>query len=362
MDTASSLVAGDKGILAMDESNPTCNKRFAPLGIAPTVENRRRYREWIVTSPGLGESISGAILYDETIRQTKSDGTSFVQALVDAGIIPGIKVDLGAKSLAGHSGEKITEGLDGLRRRLAEYSQMGARFAKWRAVIAIGHDMPSRGCIDANAHALARYAALCQEAGLVPVVEPEVLMDGAHTLERCREVTERVLRTVFEQLDTQRVMPEGLLLKPNMVLPGLSCPRQEAADVVAEATVRCLLRVVPAAVPGIAFLSGGQSAELASARLNEMNLRFRSRMPWALAFSYARAIQQPALEIWRGDTARIPAAQRALSHRARCNRAARRGEYDAAMERISDAGASIPLRTKPAGQEGRNHAPRETER
>jgi fructose-bisphosphate aldolase class I len=235
--------------------------------------------------------------------------------------------------MAGHPGEKITEGLDGLRDRLAEYSQMGARFAKWRAVIAVGDGIPSRGCIEANAHALARYAALCQEAGLVPVVEPEVLMDGEHTLERCGEVTEEVLRTVFHELYTQRVALEGMLLKPNMVVPGLACPQQEAVDEVADATVRCLLRAVPAAVPGIAFLSGGQSAELASARLNAMNVRFKSRAPWALAFSFARAIQQPALEIWRGQEAQVPAAQQALSHRARCNRAARRGEYNAAMER-----------------------------
>jgi fructose-bisphosphate aldolase class I len=316
----------------MDESNPTCNKRFAKWGIPETEETRRAYRELIVTTPGLGESISGAILYDETIRQKTEDGTSFVKALTDAGIIPGIKVDTGAKDMAGHPGEKITEGLDGLRERLAEYSQMGARFAKWRAVIALGDGIPSRGCIEANANALARYAALCQEAGLVPVVEPEVLMDGTHTLERCREVTEEVLRTVFSQLYSQRVKLEGLILKPNMVLPGLTCPTQEAVDEVAEATVSCLLRAVPAAVPGIMFLSGGQSPELASARLNAMNVRFKLRLPWALAFSFARAIQQPALEIWRGKQANVSAAQKALDHRAKCNRAARRGEYNAAME------------------------------
>ena len=332
-DTAKALVADDKGLLAMDESNPTCNKRFAKLDIPQTVEARRAYREMIVTTPGLGECISGAILYDETIRQQKKDGTPFLKVLTDAGIIPGIKVDTGAKDLAAHPGEKITEGLDGLRDRLKEYVQMGARFAKWRAVIAIGDGIPSRGCIEANAHALARYAALCQEAGLVPVVEPEVLMDGEHTLERCREVTEEVLRTVFNQLNTQRVLLEGMILKPNMVLPGLTCPKQASVDEVADATVKCLLRAVPAAVPGIAFLSGGQSAELASARLNAMNVRFKSRLPWALAFSFARAIQQPALEIWQGKEANVPAAQQALLHRARCNRAARRGEYNAAMER-----------------------------
>jgi fructose-bisphosphate aldolase class I len=286
----------------------------------------------IVTTPGLEESISGAILYDETIRQRKKDGTPFVKAIADAGIIPGIKVDTGAKDMAGHPGEKVTEGLDGLRDRLAEYSQMGARFAKWRAVIAVGDGIPSRASIEANAHALARYAALCQEAGLVPVVEPEVLMDGDHTLERCCAVTEEVLRTVFDQLYSQRVTLEGMILKPNMALPGLTCPKQETVDEVAGATVRCLLRAVPAAVPGIAFLSGGQSAELASARLNAMNVRFKARVPWALAFSFARAIQQPALEIWRGEETHVLAAQRALYHRAKCNQAARRGEYNSAME------------------------------
>ena len=333
MDTAKMLVAGDKGLLAMDESTPTCNKRFAKLGIPLTVEARRAYRELIVTAPGLGDAISGAILYDETIRQQKKDGTPFVKVLTDAGIIPGIKVDAGAKDMAGQPGEKITEGLDGLRDRLAEYFKLGARFAKWRAVIVIGEDIPSRGCIKANAHALARYAALCQEAGLVPIVEPEVLMDGAHTMERCREVTEEVLQTVFHQLYAQRVLLERMLLKPNMVLPGLACPKQESVDEVADATVNCLLRAVPAAVPGIAFLSGGQSAESASARLNAMNVQFKSRLPWALAFSFARAIQQPALDAWQGKEANVAAAQQALVHRARCNRAARRGEYSAEMDK-----------------------------
>ena len=332
VDTARALVAGDKGLLAMDESNTTCNQRFAKLEIPQTEQARRAYRELIVTTPGLVESISGAILYDETIRQHKRDGTPFVKAIADAGIIPGIKVDTGAKALAGHPGEKITEGLDGLRDRLAEYSQMGARFAKWRAVIAIGEGIPSRGSIEANANALARYAALCQEAGLVPVVEPEVLMEGEHTIERCAAVTEEVLRTVFDQLYQQRLMLDAVILKPNMVLPGSACSNQETVEEVADATVRCLLRSVPAAVPGIAFLSGGQSAELASARLNSMNARFRSRMPWALAFSFARAIQQPALEIYQGKDANVKLAQKALLHRTRCDRAARRGEYSAAME------------------------------
>jgi fructose-bisphosphate aldolase class I len=335
--TARALVAGDKGLLAMDESTPTCNKRFARLGIPQTEEARRAYRELIVTTPGLGECISGAILYDETIRQQKKDGTPFVKLLLDAGIIPGIKLDAGAKALAGHPGELVTEGLDGLRERLADHARLGARFAKWRAVITIGDGIPSRACIEANAHALARYAALCQEAGLVPIVEPEVLMDGAHTLQRCAEVTEHSLRVVFEQLAAQGVMLEGMLLKPNMVLPGLACAHQDSVDEVADATVTCLLRTVPAAVPGIAFLSGGQSGELASARLNAMNVRFRSRMPWALAFSYARAIQQPALDIWRGLDANVAAAQRALLHRAECNRAARRGDYSAVMESAAAA-------------------------
>jgi fructose-bisphosphate aldolase class I len=333
VNTARKLVADDKGLLAMDESNPTCNKRFAKVGIAQTEDARRAYRELIITTPGLGESISGVILYDETIRQQKKDGTPFLKVLAEAEIVPGIKVDSGAKDLAAHPGEKITEGLDGLRIRLQEYYQMGARFAKWRAVICIGEGIPSRSCIEANAQALARYAALCQEAGLVPIVEPEVLMDGEHTLERCHKVTEEVLRNVFIQLNCQRVLLEGVILKPNMVLPGLSCPKQPSLDEVSEATVQCLLRVVPAAVPGIAFLSGGQPCELASARLNAMNVRFKSRLPWALAFSFARAIQQPALEIWLGKETNVEAAQRALLHRAQCNRAARRGEYAATMER-----------------------------
>jgi len=332
-DIAKVLVAGDKGFLAMDESNPTCNKRFARLGIPQTEEFRRTYRELIITTPGLGESISGAILCDETIRQMKKDGIPFVKALINAGIIPGIKVDTGAKEMAGHPEEKITEGLDGLRDRLKEYFQMGARFAKWRAVIVIGDRIPSHGCIEANAQALARYAALCQEVGLVPIVEPEVLMDGDHTMEQCFKITEEVLRTVFNQLYAQRVTLEGMILKPNMVLPGLACSKQESVDDVADITVECLLRAVPAAVPGIAFLSGGQSSELASARLNAMNAQFKSRLPWALTFSFSRAIQQPALEIWQGIESNVLAAQQVLYHRAKCNRAARRGEYNAMIEK-----------------------------
>jgi fructose-bisphosphate aldolase class I len=284
-ETVKLLFADDKGLLAMDESNGTCNQRFEKLGIPQTIEARRTYRELIVTTPGLGESIGGAILYDETIRQQKSDGTPFIQVLIEAGITPGIKVDTGAKELAGHPGEKVTEGLDGLRDRLQEYFQMGARFAKWRAVIAIGAGRPSRGCIESNAHALARYAALCQEAGLVPVVEPEVIMDGEHTLKQCCEVTGELLRTVFGELFAQRVMLEGIVLKPNMVLPGVACMSQPALEEVADATVSCFLRSVPAAVPAIAFLSGGQPAELVSARLNAMNAGWRGqkRMPMPMA-------------------------------------------------------------------------------
>jgi len=332
IETAKALVADDKGLLAMDESNPTCNKRFAALGIPQTAEARRSYRELIVTTPNLGECLSGVILYDETIREGKKDGTPFLKIILDAGIIPGIKVDTGAKEMAGHPGEKVTEGLDGLRERLQEYARMGARFAKWRAVITIGSGIPSRGCVEANAQALARYAALCQEAGLVPIVEPEVLMDGNHPLERCLALTEEVLHMVFAELYAQQVMLEGMILKPNMVLPGLECPEQESVNEVADATVKCLLHAVPAAIPGIAFLSGGQSGELASARLNAMNARFRKQLPWPLTFSFARAIQQPALEIWRGQEANVELAQDALSYRARCNRAARRGNYPAAME------------------------------
>jgi fructose-bisphosphate aldolase class I len=335
--TAHALVSGDRGLLAMDESTPTCNRRFARLGIAQTPEMRRAWRDLIVTTPHLGDCISGAILYDETIRQQTFAGTPFAQALAAAGIVPGIKVDAGAKPLAGHPGEQVTEGLDGLRERLKEYVAMGARFAKWRAVIAIGPELPSRACVEANAHALARYAALCQEAALVPIVEPEVLMDGQHTLERCLAVTEEVLHAVFDQLHAQRVLLEGMLLKPNMVLPGADSTDQASTEEIADASVACFRRSVPAAVPGIAFLSGGQSPELASARLDAMNRRWAARAPWALAFSFARAIQQPALDAWRGEASNVAAAQQALFHRADCNRAARRGAYD--PKRDAPAGA-----------------------
>lgn len=332
IETAKALVADDKGVLAMDESNGTCNERLDQYAIASTGENRRAYRELLVSTPGLGQSISGAILYDETIRQSTRSGIRFIDVLARAGIIAGIKVDTGAKDLAGHPGEKITEGLDGLRDRLAEYATMGARFAKWRAVFVIGAGIPSRTCIEANAQSLARYAALCQEAQLVPIVEPEVLMQGNHSLARCSEVTEDVLRTVFTQLHRHRVLLEGIVLKPNMVLAGLEYPQQPAVGEVASATLECLLRSVPAAVPAIAFLSGGQSSELASQRLNAMNARFKSVLPWALSFSFGRALQQPALEKWRGDKANQAAAQQALNHRAQLNQAARRGEYRSEME------------------------------
>ena len=333
IDTAKALVADSKGLLAMDESYPTCNKRFAKLGIPETAELRCDYRELIVTTTGLNKSISGAILFDETIRQHLKDGTSFINALNDRGIIPGIKVDAGTVVMAGHPGERITEGLDNLRDRLKEYAQMGLRFAKWRAVITIGEGIPTRACIEANAQVLARYAALCQEEGIVPIVEPEVLMDGDHTMERCFEVTEQVLHTVFNQLYKQGVLLEGMILKPNMIVPGLACEKQESIDEVADATVKCLLRTVPAAVPGIAFLSGGQSSRLASARLNAINVRFKSKLPWEVSFSFGRAIQQPALDIWHGKETNVPEAQIVLYHQAMCNLAARQGGYNDKMDK-----------------------------
>jgi fructose-bisphosphate aldolase class I len=332
-ETAQALVSNDKGLLAMDESMGTCNRRFAALGIPQTEEARRAYREWILTAPGLPEAISGAILFDETIHQKAADGVPFVDVLRREGIIPGIKVDLGAIAMAGFPGEKVTEGLDGLRDRMGGYSRLGARFAKWRAVITIGDGLPSRGCIEANTQILARYAALCQEADIVPIVEPEVLMDGTHTVERCLDATEAALQALFRQLAEQRVRLEGLILKPNMVVPAKDCPEQAGVEKVADLTVNCFLRNVPAAVPGIAFLSGGQSGEVAAARLNAMNVRFKGRMPWALTYSFSRAIQYPALEIWSGKASQVAAAQKALVHRARCSRAARQGRYSAAMEK-----------------------------
>jgi len=331
-DTVNRLFADNKGLLAIDESNPTCNKRFAKLGIPQNEEVRRNWRELLVTTPGLGECISGTILYDETIRQNGRDGTPIIEAIINEGIVAGIKVDKGAKSMAGHPGEKVTEGLDGMRERLREYFLMGARFAKWRAVIAIGDGIPSRGCIEANANILALYAGFCQEAGLVPIVEPEVLMEGTHDLETCFSVTEEVLRTVFTQLYLQKLMFEGIILKPNMVISGLSCPTQAGIDEVADATIQCLRQSVPAGIGGIAFLSGGQPGRLASAHLNAMHVRYASKLPWPLTFSFARAIQQPAMDIWNGKDENINAAQQALFHRAQCNQAARQGLYYAAME------------------------------
>ena len=333
IETAQVLVGAGRGLLAMDESNPTCDKRFAEAGIPRTVEMRRAYRELLVTTDGLADCISGAILYDETIRQSDRHGRRFVDLLTNLGIIPGIKVDTGAKPLALHFGEKITEGLDGLRDRLAEYAGMGARFAKWRGVIGLRKGQPSTACVLANAQALASYAALCQETGIVPIVEPEVLMVGHHGIERCREVTGEVLNAVFDALHDKGVVLEATILKPNMVLPGLACSRQNAVEEVAGATLQCLLEHVPAAVAGIAFLSGGQSGVLASERLNAINVEaYRRLAPWPLVFSFGRAIQQPALGIWGGQEGNVAAAQAALLHRARCSQAALRGEYFDSME------------------------------
>jgi fructose-bisphosphate aldolase class I len=330
---AQALVAEGKGILAADESTPTIKKRFDSIATASTEANRRAYRELLFTTPGVGDFISGVILFDETLRQKAADGTPFAKVLESLGVIPGIKVDKGAKPLAGSAGEKITEGLDGLRERLAEYYDLGARFTKWRAVITIGDRLPTPNCIDANAEALARYAAMSQEAGLVPIVEPEVLMDGDHTIERCFEVSEATLRSVFGALDRRRVVLEDMLLKPNMVISGASCPQQADIETVAAQTVRCLRRTVPAAVPGIVFLSGGQSNEKATAHLNAMNRAGEAPNPWQLSFSYGRALQEPPLSAWRGETANVAKAQDAFHHRARLNGAARWGKYNDAMEK-----------------------------
>ncbi|MBA3827664.1 MAG: fructose-bisphosphate aldolase class I [Taibaiella sp.] len=324
---ANSLMVAGKGLIAMDESNPTCNKRFAQFGIPQTAELRRQYRDLIVTTPDLGKYISGAILYDETVRQRTNDGSSFIDKMVNAGIIPGIKADMGTVDLAGFPGEKITEGLDGLRDRLNEYAGLGLRFAKWRAVITIGNGIPTDTCIAANMQTLAQYAAFCQEAGMVPIVEPEVLMDGTHSISQCFEVTERVLTHLFNKLYKQRIDLEGILLKPNMVLAGVDSTEKNSVMDVADATVKCLLRCVPAEVPGIAFLSGGQSTELATEHLNAMHVKYGQRLPWALTFSFSRALQLPALEIWKGKDENRLAAQQALLYRAKCNSAARMGEY-----------------------------------
>jgi fructose-bisphosphate aldolase class I len=328
--TAKAMVAEGKGILAADESSGTIKKRFDSIKLESTEENRRTYREMLFTAPGAADYISGVIFYDETLRQKTRSGISFVEYLKRLGIVPGIKVDQGSKALAGAPGEQVTEGLDGLRDRLKEYYTLGARFAKWRAVIDIADGIPSAYGIHVNAHALARYATLCQEANIVPIVEPEVLMDGAHTIERCEEVTDAVLAEVFAQLSLQRVYLEGMVLKPNMVISGMKCPKRAGAEQVAEATVRCLKRHVPAAVPGIAFLSGGQGPEEATEHLNLVN--GMSDLPWALTFSYGRALQAPALAAWKGLEAQFTAGQKTFAKRAKLNGLAASGRYHASME------------------------------
>jgi fructose-bisphosphate aldolase, class I len=334
------LVADGKGILAADETVPTLTRRFDTLGIKSTEESRRTYREMLFTSSGAAEFISGVIMYDETIRQKSSGGAPLAEALTAQGILPGIKVDTGAKPLAGSPDETVTEGLDGLRDRLSEYRTMGARFAKWRAVIRVRDFLPSSACVSANAHALARYAALCQERELVPIVEPEVLMDGSHSIERCEEVTGVVLHTVFNALFEQDVVLEAMLLKPNMVVAGKACTSQPSVEEVAMATLRCLRRHVPAAVPGIVFLSGGQNARLATVHLNAIN-RLPGAKPWKISFSYGRALQDPALETWRGRDENLAAGQTALCRRASCNGAASAGKYTEQME-LESASAEDP--------------------
>jgi fructose-bisphosphate aldolase, class I len=330
---ANALVADGKGILAADETVATLTKRFDKLKIPSTAESRRDYREMLFTAPGSADFISGVIMYDETIRQRDSSDTSLPEALLREGIIPGIKVDTGAKPLAGSEGESVTEGLDGLRERLKDYRAIGAQFAKWRAVIRITDRLPSHTCISANMHALARYAALCQEQEIVPIVEPEVLMEGDHTIERCDEVTGQVLHAVFNALYEQKVLLEGMLLKPNMIVSGNACPKQASFAEVADATLQCLLRHVPAAVPGVVFLSGGQSDVTATAHLNEINTHADPAAPWKVSFSYGRALQDLALATWLGNKDNDRAAQQAYYHRARCNAAASLGRYTAAMEK-----------------------------
>lgn len=327
---ATGMVANGKGILAADESSPTIKKRFDTINTESTEEKRRRYREMLFTTAGLAEHIGAVILFDETLRQSTTDGVPFPKYLSDLGIIPGIKVDAGAKDLAGFPGEKVTEGLDGLRQRLGEYSQLGARFAKWRAVINIGNDIPSDFCLRANAHALARYAALCQEADIVPIVEPEVIMDGPHSIQRCEEVTDAALDVVFAELAAHRVELPGIVLKPNMVISGTEASDRAGPEEVAEATLRSLKAHVPAEVPGIAFLSGGQTAEEATEHLGLMNRM--GELPWELSFSYGRALQAPALAAWLGDEAKFAAGQGALAKRAKLNSLAHLGQYDVGME------------------------------
>ena len=324
--TAKALVADGKGILAADESSPTIKKRFDSIGVESTEENRRDYRAMLFSTPEAGRYISGVILFDETLRQSGADGMPLVKLIEAGGMIPGIKVDKGAKDLAGFPGEKVTEGLDGLRDRCNEYAGLGARFAKWRAVYTIGEDFPSAACLTANAHGLARYAAISQEAGLVPIVEPEVLMDGDHTIDDCEAVTEEVLRIVFAELSVQEIELEGMLLKPNMVLSGKDCPERAGVEEVAERTLRCLKRSVPAAVPGIVFLSGGQSDEVATLHLNAMN-KLAENPPWKLSFSYGRALQAGPLKAWGGQAENLPAAQEVLFARAKANGEATLGAY-----------------------------------
>jgi len=331
--TARAIVASGKGILAADESTGTIAKRFSAIQVESTEESRRAYRDMLFTTKGLSQHIGGVILYDETLRQKSADGTPFGELLAKRGILPGIKVDTGAKDLALCTGEKVTEGLDNLAKRCAEYVKMGAKFAKWRAVITIGPDAPSSTCIAANAHALARYAAICQAAGLVPIVEPEVLMDGDHTIERCEQVTEGTYNAVYEALYLNRVTLEHSLLKPSMVVSGKNCPKQAGVEEVAERTVRVLRRTVPAAVPGIVFLSGGQSDELATEHLNAMNRKYAGELAWPLSFSYGRALQQPALKAWKGSAANAASAQAALLHRAHMNHLACLGQYKAELEK-----------------------------
>jgi fructose-bisphosphate aldolase, class I len=333
--TAKALVARPKGILAADESNGTCDKRLKKVGVEGSPESRQAYRDLLFTTEALGEYVSGVILYDETIRQNGLGGLRFIEVLERQGIIPGIKVDTGAKDLAGFPGEKVTEGLDGLRERLAEYASLGARFTKWRAVITIGDGLPTRGCISANTHALARYAVLAQEAGLVPIVEPEVLIDGAHSIERCYEVTEETLKGVFAALYEQRAVLEHLLLKASMVISGTECERQAGVEEVARETLRCLKSAVPAALPGVVFLSGGQSDERATAHLNAMNAMSDKSVPWPLSFSYARALQQAALNLWRGKKENVTRAQKIFAHRARLNSLACLGRYSPEMEKTA---------------------------
>ncbi len=334
-ETARALVAEGKGILAADESTGTIKKRFDSIGVESTEESRRAYRQMLFTAPGASDHISGVILYDETIRQSTDDGTPFPELLASEGIIPGIKVDTGAKRLAFSPEETVTEGLDGLRERLVEYRALGARFAKWRAVITIGRGLPTRACIHVNAHALGRYAALCQDEGLTPIVEPEVLMDGDHTIERCYDVTRATLEAVYHELYLQGVVVAGTLLKPNMVLSGKDAAEQASVDEVAEMTLRCLCESVPPAVPGIVFLSGGQTDEAATAHLNAMNAI--GNHPWQLSFSYGRALQAPALKAWGGEAENLEAGQQAYLHRARLNGAARTGSYSPEMEQLAAA-------------------------